>query len=169
LRYNQLHVSFDSFQAMTGSVPCPAFPSYRDVKDARKCARSLIAHSRDGAQTQQLRILDSNSQPHAMNMPPSGLRLLLRMLNEIGQGNMPNIQPMPAELTTEQAADLLGIPHPDLAQLLDEGKIGSRGAGAERRIRFEDFVRHVDRIQYEAGSDMTAPAVKATPKHDMDD
>jgi len=166
LRESRPHGSLGGFLAMTVPVPSPAFPSYGDVKDARKCARTLTAHSRDGADAQQMRVLDRKGQPHAMDMPPSGLRLLLRILNEIGQGNMPHLQPIPAELTAEQAADLLGIPHADLAQLLDEGKIASRGAGAERRIRYEDLVLHASRSQDEAGSDFAAPAGKAAPVHD---
>jgi len=116
-------------------------PSEADARLALESSR-LLATRKFGKQSSiRLRIGDGDDT-EPVSVPASALRLFLHMLTEMSQGNAVTLIPTQAELTTQQAADLLNVSRPYVVKLLDEGKIPSRMVGKYRRVRFDDLMAY---------------------------
>jgi excisionase family DNA binding protein len=84
-----------------------------------------------------------------LQLPKAVTPLLIKILTEMGQGNAVTLIPLHAELTTQEAANLMNISRPYLNKLLDRGDIPHHKVGTHRRIRFEDLERFRGRREVE--------------------
>jgi excisionase family DNA binding protein len=115
-------------------------PSEADSQLARESGEKLAAHL---GQSKELHFeVKSGATSEELMLPPSVLRLLVRVLDEMGQGNGVTVTPLHAELTTQQAADILNVSRPHLVKLIDEGAIPSHKVGTHRRVRTEDLLAY---------------------------
>src|SRR2546430_425207 len=126
----------------------PSLPSEAETILAKETSRVLAARIREG-EPLQLRISDDPSPEGTFNLPASALRLLVRILEEMARGNAVTLIPVHAELTTQEAADMLNVSRPSLIQLLEEGKIDYRKVGTHRRVRFEALMKYKRRADAE--------------------
>ena len=134
---------------MTTLSPAHPLPTAEEVAIARDSGPALSAHLQTRAQTQQIEIFDDKGVSHAVRLPVSALRLLVDVLTEIGQGNAVSIIPIHAELTTQEAADVLNVSRPFLVQLLEKGDIAFHKIGTHRRVRYQDVISYKKRIDTE--------------------
>jgi len=122
------------------STQAAVIPSEADAALAKETSRVLASHLSQNA-PMRLRILDDSKKESTVRLPQAAAQMLLRILEEMARGNAVTLMPVHAELTTQQAADMLNISRPSLIRLLDEGKLRFRRVGTHRRVLFEDLVQ----------------------------
>lgn len=116
-------------------------PVEREVEAAVQGQRTLAAYLSTQFETQHIQIFDANHQAHQVELPTSALRLLVDILSELAEGNAVKVVPVHAELTTQEAADMLNVSRPHLVKLLEEGALPHHKTGKHRRVRFADLMK----------------------------
>ena len=119
---------------MTTLLERPVLPTPQDTQLAAEASRELST----------LRNIEGNLKVQlgdgkVLTLPSAATRLLHHLLTEMSQGNAVTLIPIHAELTTQEAADHLGVSRPFLISLLKSGKIQFRLVGTHRRIKFSDL------------------------------
>jgi excisionase family DNA binding protein len=117
-------------------------PTEADALLARESSRRLATHKLGRRSSVRIRLLDNDEEAEPVDVPTSALRLFLHVLTEMSQGNAVTLMPSHAELTTQQAADLLNVSRPYLVKLLEEERIPFRAVGKYRRVRFDDLMAY---------------------------
>lgn len=125
---------------MTEAILIPTLPSQAEAILAKETSR-LLAPLVRSAEPLRLRMLDDPAAG-TVYLPAEAVRMLVRILEEMARGNAVTLIPVHAELTTQEAADMLNISRPSLIQLLDDGKIEFRRVGTHRRVRFEALIAY---------------------------
>lgn len=80
-----------------------------------------------------------------LSLPTFAARLLLDALEALASGHAVTVVPVPAELTTQQAADILNVSRPFLIKLLDDRRLPFRRVGNRRKVLLEDVLNYRQR------------------------
>ena len=118
----------------------PVVPNESDSELAATASRALARANKDSIRVR----LDDETE---LQLPKSVTPLLIHLLTEMAQGNAVTLIPVHAELTTQEAANLLNVSRPHLVRLLEEKKIPHHKAGTHRRVKFVDIEAY--RSQFE--------------------
>ncbi|PSB09811.1 DNA-binding protein [Pleurocapsa sp. CCALA 161] len=92
--------------------------------------------------TQKITVESESGQQESLLIPAVAYELLIDILSQISQGNAVTLVPVQAELSTQQAANLLNVSRPYLIKLLESSEIPHRKVGKHRRILAQDLYEY---------------------------
>lgn len=117
-------------------------PSEEDARLAKESSRKLAQLKVTDSQREFKIKVQENGEETEVILPLVALRLLKDILVQMSAGNAVTLIPIHAELTTQQAADVLNVSRPYLISLLEKGEIPFTKVGTHRRIRFEALMAY---------------------------
>ncbi len=94
-------------------------------------------------------------------IPAAAVRIFAEVLANMAEGKAITLVPLHAELSTQQAAELLGVSRPYFIKLLEQGKMPFRKVGEQRRVLYQELLRYIEEYQKDAHTaldEMTAEA-----------
>ena len=125
------------------NVPKTITPTPEDAILAQESIRRLTRYVATKAKKPfRIRLLPDNAPEELVSLPASAFRLLSDILTQMAQGNAITLIPVQAELTTQQAADLLNVSRPFLVEQLEKKAIPFHKVGTHRRILLKDLMRY---------------------------
>lgn len=91
----------------------------------------------------------------AKALPAEVYEALLVVVRALSEGKAVTVAPVNTTLTTQEAADLLGVSRPTLVKILDRGELSYSRPGRHRRVLLADLIefRQQCRAQRRSGLD----------------
>jgi excisionase family DNA binding protein len=126
-------------------------PTPEEVEKAKQATAAIAKTAkRDGGLSLRLK---NGSGEVVVDLPPAVSKMVLDLLMLISRGEAVTLLPFGAELTTQQAADILNVSRPFLVKLIEKKDIPCHRVGRHRRISAEHlfkYKKHRDAARREA-------------------
>lgn len=133
-------------------------PNEQDVAIARESGRRL-ASLLGKDDVIRLHVGGSDGQP--IEVPARAFRMLVDVLSYMANSDAVGLVIVPAELTTQQAADFLNVSRSYLDSLLQAQAIPFHASGTHKRISLRDLIRYKAQLEMESKAALDALATQA--------
>ena len=93
-----------------------------------------------------------------MELPPEVRDAILDLLQRFAEGHGVIVGSLDSQLTTSQAANLLGISRTYMVRLIDAGRMPVEYRGTHRRVQLKDIVVYMENSRHERAGKLDAIA-----------
>ncbi|MDR1355876.1 MAG: helix-turn-helix domain-containing protein [Propionibacteriaceae bacterium] len=131
---------------MVTTLPRPSktfIPNQQETEDAKELFELLESDLMNSGKT----LLTSPRTRQTYELPSQLFDVLLFVGENLAQGRGVSVIPRAKQLTTQEAADFLGISRPTLVKLLETGAIPFTKVGRHRRIILDDLFTYQEQEQ----------------------
>jgi excisionase family DNA binding protein len=134
-------------------------PGEVDAEIACRTARRIGDYLASHLDDDPIEIKVEGDDSEVLVVPRAGAALLAAVMTAVANGQGVTVVPSGAQLTTQQAADILNVSRPYLISLLEKREIDYSLVGRHRRIPFQalmDYKRRSDRAARAAADELSA-------------
>jgi excisionase family DNA binding protein len=103
-----------------------------------------------------------------VELPRDVYEVLRKVVDALGHGLAVTVAPQALTLTTQQAADLLGVTRPTIVKILDGGGMPYERVGTHRRLLLSDVLAFRERRRAEQYAALEASAIVLDDDSDLD-
>lgn len=128
---------------MAGTGPVSSVqPGDVDAEVAQRALRRIKDYlAKHPSEPEMIEVIVEHGEP-SLVLPRPAVTLFAQILAQLAEGRGVSVIPSQAEVTTQQAADLLGVSRPYVVGLLEDGAIAHRKVGRHRRILLADLLAY---------------------------
>jgi excisionase family DNA binding protein len=105
--------------------------------------RDVLADTRSDDSV-QVEVRGEHGGDEVLVLPRPTVLMFADILAALARGQGVQLMPLNAELTTQQAADMMNVSRPYLIGLLERHEIPYRLVGRHRRIRYSDLIAYIE-------------------------
>lgn len=114
-------------------------PGSIDAEVAGRAVRRIKDYLMRSPEQPTVHVVGEHGDEDPLILPREAVTLLAFILAQAAEGRGVTVIPSHAELTTQQAADMLNVSRPYVIKLLETGEIPFRLIGKHRPIKCEDL------------------------------
>ena len=103
---------------------------------------ALLEADRNGSSV-RVQVRTGSGASANVEMPRAAISFVVHALREMADGREIALVVSDAELTTQQAADMMRVSRPYLVKLLESGRMPHRKVGSHRRVLVRDVQRYL--------------------------
>lgn len=144
-----------------GTINALDLPTEETTREASEALRAFSGFRKK--RPTRVEVVAEGDGAASVTVPVEAFELLVQVLAHLANGHAVTVMPVKAELTTQQAADLLNVSRPYLIKLLDQGEIPFRRVGTHRRVMLKDVVayKRIDDAKRREAADALAAEAQA--------
>ena len=147
-----------------------AAQTYQPSDDAAQVRSFLAAHERKhGSRPVPRYLLAGDDEGQQIELPETVYRALVQVVEALAAGKAVTVTPQEPQLTTQQAADLLGVSRPTVVRLIDSGELCAERHGNRRRLLLSDVLAYRERRRQRQYAMLAATAVDLDAEDDPQD
>jgi excisionase family DNA binding protein len=125
-------------------------PGDVNAEQAGRTARRIRDYLASRPDQDPLEIRVEGDDSEVLVVPRASAAMFAQLLAALEEGHGVTLIRADAQLTTQQAADLLNVSRPYLIGLLESGQIGYTKVGRHRRVAFADLMEYKRRSDRQA-------------------
>jgi len=119
------------------------FPAATDDEELAHVHSFLEAHERTrGTEIERRYLLVGDGEGDEVELPEEVYRALLQVVEALSAGRAVSVAPRSKVMTTQQAADLLGVSRPTVVRLIDSGELPAQRPGTRRQVLLSDVLEY---------------------------